>query len=155
NGKPADLLAKLMSKQVSGAVTEFRTEHEGRGRFEFTPSAGKSYYLSISQPAGIKKLYPLPPVKSQGAVVRSDKNVFEKGRPVSLQIGCTKDCFRVTLAKHEVEVAACKLDLSKSPDLEAGKLHPISFNVSPEIDGVLTVTVWDKTGVPLAERLIF
>lgn len=154
NGKPADLAAKLMSKQVSGVVTEFRTEHEGRGRFAFTPSAGKAYYLSIAQPAGIKKTYPLPTVKSEGAIVRSDKNVFEKGKPVTVQVACTKKVFRVTLAKREVELAACKIDLSKSSD-HPGTLHPISFNVSPDVDGVLTVTVWDKMGIPLAERLIF
>jgi len=155
NGKPADLAGKLMSKQLSGAVTEFRTEHEGRGRFEFTPVADRTYYLSISQPAGIKTLYPLPPVKRAGALVRSDMDVFEKGQPVSVQVGCTSKAFRVTLAKREVVVTDCKVDLSKRAGLKPGMFHPISFNVAPNVDGVLTVTVWDKKGVPLAERLVF
>ncbi len=152
NGKPADLVGKLVSKQ-HGTVTEFRTEHEGRGRVEFTPQVNRAYFLSISQPAGIKTLYPLPQVKAKGALIRSDKDVFEKGQPVTVQVGCTDKVFSVTLAKREVKVAAPKMDLSKSADLKL--LHPISFIVPPDVDGVLTVTVWDKKGVPLAERLVF
>src|SRR4030095_14831716 len=109
NGKPADLGGKGISKQ-QGTVTEFRTEHEGRGRFGFTPQANRAYFLSISQPAGIKTVYPLPPVKAKGALIRSDKDVFEKGQPVTVQVGCTDKVFRVTLAKREVKVAARTLD---------------------------------------------
>ena len=125
------------------------------GRFEFTPSAGCDYYLNISQPAGIKTVYPLPPIKHHGAVVRADKEVFEKGQPVTVRVGCTDHIFDVTLSKREVEVAVRKMDLSKKADLKPGTLHAISFELPPDIDGVLTVTVWDKNGTPLAERLIF
>jgi uncharacterized protein YfaS (alpha-2-macroglobulin family) len=34
-------------------------------------------------------------------------------------------------------------------------MHPITFDLPKEVDGVLSVTVWDKNDVPLAERLIF
>jgi hypothetical protein len=154
NGKPADLVGKLMSKQ-SGAVAEFRTEHEGRGRFEFTPAPNSDYFLTISQPAGIKTIYHLPKVKTEGALIHADKHVYEKGQPVTVHVGCKGDGVKVTLAKREVEVAACKLDLSKSSGNKPGILHQVSFNVPTDVDGVLAVTVWDKLGVPLAERLIF
>lgn len=148
NGKPADLVAKLMSKQQSGAIAEFRTVHEGRGRFEFTPESDKSYYLSISQPAGIKTLYPLPRARSQGAVVRTDKDVFDKGQPVTVRVGCTDAC-DVTLSKREVEIAHTQLNQSADR-----KLQSVSFTVPASVDGVLTVTVWDRAGNPLAERLV-
>src|ERR1700733_1729015 len=155
NGKPADLAGKLVSKDSSQtrAVTLFRTEHEGRGRFEFTPSATKEYFLSISQPAGIKKLYPLPKIKSKGALISSDKDIFKKGQPVTVKVGCPDKALRVTLAKREVEVSAAKKVTRTS--LKSGALYPVSFNVPPDVDGVLTVTVWDEKGMPLAERLVF
>ncbi len=154
NGKPADLVGKLMSKH-GGEITEFRTEHEGRGRFQFTPAANSDYYLTISQPAGIKTIYHLPKVKGAGAVIHADKEVYEKGQPVTVHVGCKDDAYNVTLSKREVEIAASRVDQSKGGANKPGILHQISFNVPADVDGVLSVTVWDKLGLPLAERLIF
>ncbi|HEY9732395.1 MAG TPA: MG2 domain-containing protein [Drouetiella sp.] len=153
NGKPADLTGKLMCKQSGGSavVAEFKTEHEGRGRFEFTPEADKDYFLVVSAPAGIKTEYPLPKIKSTGAVIHSDEDVFKKNRPVSVRVGCTAKNYRVTLSKREVEVASDKVSASG----KSSTLHSTQFDVPANVDGVLTVTVWDETGAPLAERLVF
>ncbi|RTL37693.1 MAG: A-macroglobulin complement component [Candidatus Melainabacteria bacterium] len=153
NGKPADLQGQLMCKQlgVPVQVAEFKTEHEGRGRFEFAPEAGKDYFLKISSPAGIKTEYPLPKVKTAGAVIHSDSDVFAKNRPVSVRVGCTEKNYRVTLSKREVEVAADKVSSGGS----GSSVHSTQFDVPANIDGVLTVTVWDEKGAPLAERLVF
>jgi hypothetical protein len=150
NGKPADLVARLMSKKHTGAIAEFKTEHEGRGRFEFTPSADNDYYLALVEPAGVKKTFPLPRVKGAGAVIHTDKDVFEKGQPISLHVGCTEKNFRVTLSKREVELAEEKVD-----KVAGGSLHHVSFSVAPDVDGVLAVTIWGENSTPLAERLIF
>ncbi len=57
--KPADIAGTIVDA-AGKTVTEFRTEHEGRGRFHFTPKAGDAYTLKITEPAGIKTTYPLP-----------------------------------------------------------------------------------------------
>lgn len=170
NGKPADLVAKLVSKErpesskggadlnkAAAAATdvEFRTEHEGRGRFQFTPVANRSYYLSIVQPAGIKKLFPLPQAKHDGAVVRADKDVFAKGEPVSLHVASSSKTYRVTLAKREVEIASQKVVVPAAANGDKMALQAVSFNLPADVDGVLTATVWDDRGAPLAERLLF
>ena len=149
NGKPADIVAKLISKNDGGTVAAMRTEHEGRGRFTFTPHAGSSYYLSISQPAGIKTTYTLPAVKLAGAVIQADKNVFAKDEPISVHVGSTEHAVRITLSKREVELASTSIKLQK------GVVQPVALHVLPNVDGVLTVTVWDTKGAPLAERLVF
>ncbi|HEY9683317.1 MAG TPA: MG2 domain-containing protein [Oculatellaceae cyanobacterium] len=153
NGKPADLTGKIF--QHGGgrdkAVAQFHTEHEGRGRFEFTPLAHRSYTLTISAPAGIKTVYRLPEVKSEGAVLRADSSVYTKGKPITVQVGCTsKDC-QVTVSKREKEFASCKVKSGGRKN----ELRPVSLSVPADADGVLTVTVWDKDGAPLAERLVF
>ena len=157
DGKPADLEGKLLSKEKGRSVfvANFRTEHEGRGRFEFTPDARKNYFLSISKPAHISTLYPLPKVKTSGAVIRSDKNIFEKGQPVAVEVGSTTGDIRVSLSKREVEVGSSTVNSKNASAKASGSLHQVLFNVPTQIDGVLTVTVWDAKGVPLAERLIF
>jgi uncharacterized protein YfaS (alpha-2-macroglobulin family) len=157
NGKPADLAGRVMEKLADGkaeTVTQFHTEHEGRGRFEFTPAVNRSYYLSIAQPAGIKTVYPLPQIKPQGAVLRSAKDVFGKGEPITVQVGCTSKVFDVTVQKREDELIWRKVDLSHAKDRVRGALHEVSLALPKDVDGVLTVTVWSR-GVPLAERLIF
>jgi uncharacterized protein YfaS (alpha-2-macroglobulin family) len=153
NGKPADLAGKLMCKEMAGAsvVADFKTEHEGRGRFEFTPEADRNYYLIVSSPSGIKTQYPLPQAKSAGAVIHSDADVFKKNKTVSVKVGCTERSYRVTLSKREVEVASDRV----SSGGRGANLHSTQFDVPPNIDGVLTVTVWDDKGTPLAERLVF
>ncbi|MBI2811246.1 MAG: hypothetical protein HYX67_10520 [Candidatus Melainabacteria bacterium] len=152
NGKPADLEGKLMCKQgaQTDCVANFKTEHEGRGRFEFTPEADKDYYLTVSAPAGIKTKYPLPKIKASGAVIHSDADVFKKNQAVTVKVGCTEKNFLVTLAKREVEVASDKIKRATTASMQTA-----SFDVPPNIDGVLTVTVWSEKGSPLAERLIF
>ncbi len=155
NGKPADLSGKVVAAATNSVVAEFSTEHEGRGRFQFTPEAGKEYYLTVSQPAGIKTQYPLPPAQAAGALLRAAQDVSPKGEPVTVLVGSTHEKFSVTLSKCEKTISECQVDLSKRSDVKPGTLLPVSFQVPADAEGVLTATVWSDKDVPLAERLIF
>lgn len=157
NGKPADLTGKLMWKKASetGFVTDFRTAHEGRGRFEFTPEGDKEYYLTIAEPTGIKTTYPLPNVQFKGAVISADCDVYKHDQPITVQVGCTDKTCRVTLKKREIEVSSDVTLTTKKNSKNIRELQKVSFNTSPNVDGVLVVTVWDENNFPLAERLIF
>ncbi len=160
NGKPADLAGKLIAKGSNGSITdvtvaEFATEHEGRGRIQFTPDANKEYFLTINEPAGIKTTYPLPQAKAAGALIRAEQDTFAKGQPVTVLVGASNQKFSVTLAKRETVISECHVDLSKRSDVKAGTLLPITFVVPDDAEGVLTATIWSDKDVPLAERLIF
>ncbi len=160
NGKPADLAGKLIAKGSNGSLTnvtvaEFATEHEGRGRIQFTPDANKEYFLTINEPAGIKTTYPLPQAKAAGALIRAEQDTFAKGQPVTVLVGASNQKFSVTLAKRETVISECHVDLSKRSDVKAGTLLPITFVVPDDAEGVLTATIWSDKDVPLAERLIF
>lgn len=157
NGKPADLSGKLLWRKNSqtGFVSDFRTVHEGRGRFEFIPEGDKEYYLSISEPTGIRTTYPLPDIKFKGAVISTVSDTYKKDEPVKVLVGCTDKTCTVTLSKREIQVASDVILQRKSADRSGKELQKVSFDPSPNADGVLVVTVWDDTGAPLAERLIF
>lgn len=174
NGKPADLEATVVST-INGSIdstanstadskengtqekeiTKFRTEHEGRGRFEFTPDSRLQYFLKVSKPSGIKKMFPLPKIKLEGAVISTDTDVFKRGQPITLKVGSTSKMFRVSVAKREVELAASKLCTTPNRSSKHPSLKAITLPMPDDTDGVLTATVWDGNGVPLAERLIF
>ena len=146
--KPADL-AGIVVDEEGNEVARFKSQHEGRGRFRLTPKAGEKYSLKITQPSGINTLYPLPEVKP-GAVIRSVKDVYHAGEPVVIKAG-TSDAkpFSVTLRQRETEIAKLKF-----VDVING-LADATFTPADSAAGVLVATVWDESGKPLAERLIF
>jgi alpha-2-macroglobulin-like protein len=143
--KPADLVGAVIDQATGQVVASVRSEHEGRGRFEFTPRAGVKYALRIDEPSGIQKRFPLPEPKARGAVLRSGEDVVPAGRPVTLSValaGLSKA--KLTLSKQEVELASA----------EVGSQGKVTLDPK-DADGVLIATVWDHDGRPLAERLVF
>ncbi len=147
-GKPADLSGIVIDGN-SQRVTTFRSEHEGRGRFGFTPKTGEKYHLKITQPAGITTLYPLPEVKDDGVVLSSYRFTTRAGNPIRFSVGSSTDgACTVTISQREKELTA------KSLKLTAGKMRIVRIDPG-DASGVLIATVWDAEGNPLAERLVF
>jgi uncharacterized protein YfaS (alpha-2-macroglobulin family) len=146
--KPADL-AGIVLDADGHEVTKFRSEHEGRGRFTFTPASHGRYTLKITEPSGIKTTYPLPEAKSSGVVLSSPLDVTPKGDDVRLSLAASAaGVYRVTLQEREQEVAMQQVELA------AGGSKELSFSPGAA-DGVLRATVWSAEGKPLAERLVF
>ncbi len=147
--KPADL-AGVIRDDEGNEVADFRTEHEGRGRFGFTPEEGKKYTLAITEPAGIKTVYPLPEAKASGVVLHADRDTYAAGEPVTLLVGANPrvEGLHVTLAKREVVLEKV------APVTADGELAEATFD-DIAANGVLVATAWSGDGMPLAERLIF
>ena len=147
--KPADI-AGVVVDASGNLVTTYRTEHEGRGRFRFTPEKGGKYTLKITEPSGIRTTYPLPAVKDSGAIVSSVRDHTEKGAPVRLRVGTAAGGkITVTLSKREVEVSSITWEAT------AGVIADVVLRPPATADGVLRATVWDEKGTPLAERLVY
>ena len=54
--KPADLAGVVLDADGK-EIAAFRSRHEGRGRFAFTPAIDGKYTLKITEPSGIKTQY--------------------------------------------------------------------------------------------------
>ena len=145
--KPADF-AGVIVDGGGREVARIRSEHEGRGRCEFTPAKEGRYVLKITEPAGIKTQFPLPEVKASGAAVRSMKDVFAKKEPITVQVAATSGDVVATLSRRESI-------LGRQAFVAGAEAKQVTFDAPDSADGVLTVTVWDSAGQPLAERLIF
>ena len=146
--KPADIAGEVVDS-AGKHVTSFRTEHEGRGRFEFKPVAGGTYKLKISQPAGIKPTFPLPACKLTGVVMRTSKDVFAAGESVVLELASAAPMSgTLTLSQREQQIVSRKVMMGNDPAI-------ISVETPPEVEGVLIATVFDAKGTPLAERLVY
>jgi uncharacterized protein YfaS (alpha-2-macroglobulin family) len=146
--KPADVVGVLVD-DAGREIAPFRSEHEGRGRLEFTPQANREYSLRITEPSGIKTQVRLPKVKETGAVVRSTRETFAKDEPIQVEIATTASEVIATISKRETVIDRQVLQVGNSA------ARTVKFDTPATADGVLTVTVWNASGEPLAERLVF
>jgi alpha-2-macroglobulin-like protein len=143
--KPADLVGVVLDTATGKEVSRVRSEHEGRGRFELTPQPGASYALRIDEPSGLRKTFPLPGVKAQGATLRVNEDVIPAGKPVSLSVALAgMPRAKLTLSQREVQVASAEVGAQGTVTLDP-----------KGADGVLMATLWAPDGRPLAERLVF
>ncbi|MCA9243179.1 MAG: hypothetical protein KDA32_04430, partial [Phycisphaerales bacterium] len=148
--KPADIAGVIVNDR-GDTVASFRSEHEGRGRISFTPRAGEQYSMRISEPAGISRDFPLPEVKTAGASLRATTDRYAANEPITLRVGVaglTGAC-KVTLMRNADELAATNI-LPRD-----GSFSEVTLTPPSHVAGVLTATVWNEQGEPLAERLIF
>jgi len=147
--KPADM-AGVIVNAVGKEVAKFRTEHEGRGRFSFTPAKGEAYSLRISEPAGIKTVFPLPAVKESGVVISSVSDVTPRQEDVVVRVAATAGgTYGVTLTQRGKEFSFKRISLRANQPTE------VTFTVPKSLDGVIVATVYDDRKTPMAERLLF
>ena len=156
DGKPADIKGEiiLLDKNDKPASPGFlkstamlTTTHEGRGIVEFTPQAKERYALRLLEPSGITRVFPLPKVIDSGVAIRARKPSYAFKDEIRLDVMATKDSDAAWITLYHRE------RLAAQAKLKAGR-NSVSLNPG-DVEGVLIVTVWDKSGKPLAERLIF
>ncbi|MEZ4270890.1 MAG: MG2 domain-containing protein [Myxococcota bacterium] len=158
-GKPADFEAVVIDDRHR-EIARFKTMHEGRGRFVLTPQSDRTYALKIIKPSGITARFALPAAKPAGVIIRTDDDIIGAGQPLHLSLGATDPGeIILTVSQREQELTHTHINVRqrrfwRRGDL-TGKLFKRTVPLPSEIDGVLTVTVWDTQGNPLAERLVF
>jgi hypothetical protein len=153
--KPADIAGVVLNKDGK-EVGQFRSEHEGRGRFEFTPATGGAYALRIDQPAGIRKTITLPEVKSTGAVLFLNADTYAADKPIMVAWAAAGvENVKLVLSHHETELASQPLNYLKERSLKDGSPYAWTTLDPKDAEGVLIVTLYDDKDKPLAERLIY
>jgi len=144
-GKPADIAGEIADERTGAAVAQFRSEHEGRGRFELRPERGARYVLRLTQPAGITRTFPLPDSKREGAILRSLDDVVGAGQSARFAVRAPQGArLKLTLSQREVELASAQF---------SGPEATITMDPK-DAEGVLTATLWSANGEPIAERLV-
>jgi hypothetical protein len=147
--KPADMAGVIVNAR-GREVAGFRTEHEGRGRFSFIPEKSETYSLRVTEPAGIKTVFPLPPVKESGVVISSVSDVISRRANVVVRVAATAEgAYSVSLTQHGTEFSV------KRVSLRAYQPTNVTFFVPKSLDGVIVATVYDSRNAPMAERLLF
>src|SRR5262249_2822314 len=144
--KPADM-AGVIVNAAGKQVATFRTEHEGRGRFTFTPAKGEAYSLRVTEPAGIKTVFPLPAIKESGVVISAIADLLPRRDDVTVRVGATiAGAYGVSLTQRGREIAF------KSISVRPEQFLNVAFTVPKSLDGVIVATVYDERNTAMAER---
>jgi len=148
-GMPVDI-SGIVKTDDGAIVAPFQSYHDGIGRLQFKPQAGKKYTAEIETTAGTRD-YPLPEVQQSGINLRVQD---EKGGKVFLlsRGAKNKEQFETITLVAEMNghvVYENEISFENYPSIKG---HLITENLP---SGILHFTVFNKDNLPLAERLSF
>ena len=149
-GLPISVSGKIVD-DLDTMVTTFETAHEGMGSFEYTPLKGRTYTALVTTPSGVKRI-PLPSPRADGVVLNA--RVVGKGVPFFLRADSAS-----SYLEHALTVVASMYGqlVFKAKTRLTADMPEISGFIPTErfVSGVLTITLVDQDGTPLAERVVF
>jgi alpha-2-macroglobulin-like protein len=148
-GKPADIKGKVVDDRGT-VVAELDSIHDGLGRFELTPAAGRTYKVQITQPSSVTATFDLPTAKPVGCTLRGVSGGGGGADSVRVAAVCsTARTLTVEGALREKKVASGALEVA------AGKPALVDIPVGVAGKGAVRVTLFSAEDEPLAERLVF
>ncbi|MBA3455366.1 MAG: hypothetical protein H0T42_19900 [Deltaproteobacteria bacterium] len=146
-GKPADIEGTVVDDRGT-LVTELRSIHDGMGRFELTPQAGRTYRLEITKPVNIVTQVAVPAAKPDGCVLRS---VDQRGADVVRIAALCK-------TKRSVQIEATLRDnrlAGGSFEVDPNTPAVVELPIASRAQGAVRVTLFSAKNEPLAERLVY
>ena len=129
-------------------IVEFTSQHDGMSMFDITAKAGERYYTLLDNDS-YKKKYFLPELVDKGIVFRLMPDPRGKYFTIMQRTGdpVFEAAFMIgQMQHHEV----FRQDFNKPADWQTGIINTGNLG-----SGILQVTVFNKDGMPLAERLTF
>ena len=148
-GTPVDING-VVRMEDGTTIASFKSFHDGIGKVQFKAQAGKKYLAEVETLAG-KRTYQLPEVRASGINLKIQD---EKGGKKFLlsRTGKDKGLYEtVTLVAQINSHLVYENDISFE-DYPAVIGHLVTDSLP---SGILHFTVFNKDGIPLAERLSF
>ncbi|RFZ83350.1 TonB-dependent receptor [Mucilaginibacter terrenus] len=133
-------------------VAKFTSAHLGMGQFYITPQTGKTYKAKITYPNGTTSSVALPIAVEKGITLAINN---ESDTKLSIEINANKPYYLENKNK-EINIVMFSGGVIKSVKTVLDN-QVIGFDL-PKKDlktGILQVTVFSDTGMPLNERLVF
>jgi len=132
-------------------IVEFASQHDGMGLFEFQPMGNTSYVARVSFENGKKAEYKLPQIQKEGITLQVNNSSPTRLFILVDRSNINKQKFNklfVVAQMNGIPVyeANFNLDDGESAASIVKKNLPA---------GIMQITVFDSTGLPLAERLVF
>ncbi len=137
----------IVKDDAGNEVARFTTLHDGMGAFSFTPQAGKNYYAGLVHEPDVK--HNLPEVTTNGIALQLRQAA--NGVEISLQNPgggeALAPAYMIGQMQHQI--------LFKHAFINSKNNMTAQVPTAKFPSGILQITVFNKDGVPLAERLAF
>lgn len=150
NGYPIEVSGTIKDAKGGNSVA-LKTIHDGMGTFDITPANGQDIFQAVVKSAkGQTKTIALPAPVTTGASLK----VFNKGARIFYQAvpGNVSD----TAFNDLVIVAQMGSQLVYKASLDVGEGRISGFIPADHLpSGILQITLFAKSGMPLSERLTF
>ncbi len=148
---PMEVKGKIKTEDGINIIS-FSSYHDGIGKIQFRPAAGKKYFAEVETPAGAsKKIFTLPVVMESGInlKIQDEKNgkIFQVERSVNNKE--QYDTLILVMTINDRVVYENEISFDEHPSAIG---HFITDGLP---SGILYFTVFDKNRMPLAERLSF
>ena len=148
-GSPVDVTGLIKSEDGT-TITSFSSNHDGIGKIQFKPKTGKKYLAEVETTSGIKK-FSLPEVQTSGISLKVQDE--PGGKKFTLSRGAENsnkfDSITVVAQVNGHVVYEVDIAFENYPSIVG---HLLTDSLP---SGVLQMTVFDKYGAPVAERLTF
>jgi hypothetical protein len=137
-------------KDNKGAVVaKLATIHDGMGQFVIEPTAGSSYSATVKFPDGSIQAVNLPGVKADGIAIHAGQDANSVKLQIAL-IGGQKGLEHCLLAAVQNSGVVNTYPLQLINGFNEFKLPKTPFST-----GILRLTLFNDTGLPVSERLLF
>lgn len=153
-GLPIEVKGEVYDS-TDALVTFFQTSHDGMGRFQLKPKNGNSYYVKASSVEGNEAVKMLLPKVREDGYVLSYKKV--KGSDTETLIVKTNSKTLLSQQNQDVKIV-CKIkgltyfEISQPISTKVVKLELPKAKLP---GGINQITLFDASGRPQSERLIF
>jgi len=148
-GKPADIHGRVVDDR-GVEVASVVSLHNGMGRFDITPVAGRSYRLEVNKPAGIARTFELPEIKDDGCTMQAVDDYLGRRADVRVGIWCSQAQTIIgTASLREKRLGDVAVEVAP------GAPSVVSLPVPAGAQGAVRFTVLSEELQPLAERLLY
>jgi hypothetical protein len=146
NGLPLSI-AGVIKNSKGDVVASFSPYHDGMGMFELTPVPGEKYYATITSPS--PESFPLPDLSEKGIVFTVLPHI--QGNFFEIQQRVSDPMFTAAYMIGQMQNRVVfKQEFSQAKESLQGVINTKHLH-----SGIMQVTVFNKNGMPLAERLCF
>lgn len=146
NGMPVPVNGKVF-RATGEEVTRFFTRHDGMGTFPLTPGANQQYYVKLDQSP---ERFDLPAVEVSGVTLQVDNLSQDENLTITVRKNDNTKAEDLFLIGH----ARSWLSYTSSVDFENNEAK-LTVPKTAFREGINHLTLFDKKGNPLAERLFY
>ncbi|PWT95494.1 MAG: hypothetical protein C5B52_17725 [Bacteroidetes bacterium] len=149
-GMPIKVKGEIVDAKGS-KIASFASVHDGMGYFTMTPDAGSQYKAVWKDPVGANEQTNLPAAKNSGASLLLDQTADAIKFVIHRSGGTDSsyDYMYVVAQLQQQLLYRAKANLA---------VAPMTSGMIPTKDlpaGIVQVTLFTKTGIPVAERIVF